>query len=187
MLPLIFIISLKRSKMSAWVLNEKFCNKQYVTLVWEAFQLFSFDPVFRTSANDLWAAFVCYTCIHSIYSGNLICLFCWLHGLLRLVCTLSSGGGHWRWPVSRPHTLSGERFTLLEMWPRKYIVKVYFFRNVYGIPPLLTGLDSLELYLKVWTPFILLCSPTGRWYVWTSLALCDCSPQLSVIRLIAKC
>lgn len=38
----------------------------------------------RTRATEMWAGtdFVCYTCVHCIYLGNAICLFCWSLGLL---------------------------------------------------------------------------------------------------------
>lgn len=71
-----------------------------------------------------------------------IYLFCWL-----------PKRGHWGQPDSWLDAPSGGRFLPPGDVTTKNIVKVYFFINVYGIPPpplqtqlLLTGQDGLRLF-----------------------------------------
>lgn len=101
------------------------------------------------AADDLWAASVCYTCVRCIYSGKPRLLI--FAG--RTVYCHPPASCPWNeatfWGGGGAVTAGLEKgFTLLEMWPWKYIVKVYFSINVYRIPPpplqtqLLTGLSS---------------------------------------------
>lgn len=130
-----------------------------MTFVWEAFQFFLSDPLFRTCSKSQWIAGrdgFCLLYLLPLYllrQPHLLILMAAQFTVTRLRPVLGM-----KPLVSRPHTPSGKCITL-GMWPWKYIVKVYFFINVYGIlpPPLqtkpLTGQDGLLLFLAATTLF----------------------------------
>lgn len=138
----------------------------YHICLW-SLSVFLSNPAFLglfPAADDLWAASVCYTCVRCIYSGKPRLLIFAGHTVYcdpPASCpwneaTFWGGGGAVTAGLQKG-------FTLLEMWPWKYIVKVYFSINVYRIPPpplqtqLLTGQE--EFWYCFWPRTVLFRSP----------------------------